>query len=322
MLQQTSTLSDIVTRLDTPAQKWPSLVVLVGTGGDAPLMGEVISRNRRRNRCGAQHSVHLELDTATAFSDHPLLIAHGSIVKQIKLDVEAATALCHDSTVCSLQWPVASPAEALNALYCRLIHPFSDVICLFASERQGMHGVAACLESWFRLGAAWTWSATRPRLLVVAASTETRSPEVVQAQLTKLLADRSVHSHTDLFSAISIFVKQSSSQTLRDRIRRETDIGRNIRMQHHTLLNAVHLNLLFRRACEHFSGSAQEPFNLIAASRLHRPVSSSLATHMADLLTHVESYQDLNTYVVPLMAESLVLDNYTYEVHGRSNLSV
>lgn len=40
-----------------------------------------------------------------------------------------------------------------------------------------------------------------------------------------------------------------------------------------------------------------------------------MAPHLADLLTYTKSYEELSASVAPLVAEYLVLDHYTYEVH-------
>jgi hypothetical protein len=53
---------------------------------------------------------------------------------------------------------------------------------------------------------------------------------------------------------------------------------------------------------------------LLAASRLHRPVPAGLQTYLADLLTTIDTYDEITAFVAPFVATCLVLDNYTYDV--------
>ncbi|PSN59164.1 hypothetical protein BS50DRAFT_261980 [Corynespora cassiicola Philippines] len=136
LLRRASTLRDLVARLDAPAKKWPSLVVLVGNTSDAPLMARALPAARKNAGREARKAIHLQLDPATASSDHPVFVLHGDVPARAVLEPEPAAAPCHDSTVSELRWPVGNPAEALHALYSRLIYPFADVVCLFASKHE------------------------------------------------------------------------------------------------------------------------------------------------------------------------------------------
>jgi hypothetical protein len=316
LLQQTSILKDIVASLEKPAQKWPSLVVLIGCSSDTSLMSDMLPTSRTRGSCKALNAVHLHLDSQTAFSDHPILIAHGNIPERVSLNPEPCVAPHYSTTIHELSQQEPSPNEALNALYSRLLHPFAEVVCLFATDRDGVHGIAKRLELWFKPELVGTsMLTTRPRLLVVSATNEYRGPEVVQTELFEILGNQSAHSYTDYFSCISVYVQQSSTQTLKDRIRSEANIIRNERAQHHTLYNAIHFDHFFDYACEHFASAKTEPFDFIASSRLHRPISTNLTAYVTDLLAHLESSEKFYDFGAPLLAESFVLDNYTYETH-------
>jgi len=317
-MQRTDRLTNIVTALDAPAQKWPSLILLLGHSGNASMMREILPRERKRGSRQARNAVHLQLDTETAFSDRPMLFTYGDTPKQITFDPEPAPALCHGAASMALAWSDPTPAEALNALYYRLLYPFAGVVCLFMSHAEGLDGVAERLQLWCGLWRPSTSNlAARPRLLVVCDPNDTRSSEIVYAQLMKLLNQQSDHTHNDYFSSISVFAPSSSHMKLKDRIRREADISHNGRAHHHLLLNAIHLDHFFNLACERFVSNIQEPFDFVSASRLHRPVCAAMVTHLADLLTYTKSYGELKRCVAPLVAEYLVLDYYTYEVHWK-----
>jgi hypothetical protein len=315
VFRHASTLSDIVTSLDAPAEKIPSLIYLHGDGSDVSLMSHVLPSARKRAARQEPPGLYLQLDSDTAFSDHPTFIAHDSIPNRATLMPEPLTATCHRHTIRELQWTVPSLADALDNLHRRLIRPFADVVCLFSSGDHDLEYLVDAIVPWLEMGdVSKPSSVYRPRLLLVAASSERRTASSIKAQLSKLLLPRLKQPEDDFLSYISVYVKDGSKQTLRECIKREADLARNFRSQNHTLLNAVHFDLLFQHACDHFVNTKEEPFDVLAASRLHRPVPAGLQTYLAHLLTTVDTYDDITAFVAPFVATCLVLDNYAYDV--------
>ncbi|KAL5401414.1 hypothetical protein PMIN03_011528 [Paraphaeosphaeria minitans] len=188
-------------------------------------------------------------------------------------------------------------------------------MCFFAAGDDGIPQIADRLVPWLeQSNSPKCRPLFSPRLLVVSAPSETRTPTEVRMQLFELVIQRLKHAKSDSFSCVSVYVKHGSNQTLGDRIKRETDIAKDFRTQNHLPLNAVHFDRLFRHACDHFASTGEAPFDMLAASRLHRPVPRSLHTHLADLLTNVDTYEDLTAFTAPFIAGCLALDNYAYDV--------
>ncbi|KAL5417036.1 hypothetical protein PMIN04_007910 [Paraphaeosphaeria minitans] len=57
---------------------------------------------------------------------------------------------------------------------------------------------------------------------------------------------------------------------------------------------------------------------MLAASRLHRPVPRGLHIHLADLLTNVDTYEDMTAFAAPFIARCHALDNYAWDVPYQS----
>lgn len=301
--------------LDNPASKSPSLVVMLGNADKGTLLAGALPTNRTRMNSRTSHGVTLQLDSATAFSDRPILIAHEDISKRGTSIAEPTAVPCHRQTVRALQWQAGSQAEAFDSLHHRLIRPFTDVVCFFSSESGDVHHQVDCMVPWLEQTLSQGPSITLyPRILFVAASSEKRTEASVQKQLVNLLSKRLKQSAFDSSSQISVYVKHTSTQTLTDRIKRELDIMRNERIRTFTLLNAVHFDLLFRQACDHFVSSERAPFDMIAASRSHRPVSACLQTYINALLDLVNNLDDMVEFAIPFIASCLAVDNYAYDV--------
>jgi hypothetical protein len=308
-------LSDIVAGLPTPTEAWPSFVVLIDEASDRTLIDDALPKASRRTGHGEEKGISLQLDADTAFSDRPVFLARSHLAACSKLTPEPDIALCHSQSIREVR-RTATPADIVHDLHCELLYSFVDVVCFFVSEPRGMNGVLHHLEAWCKH--AQTVPLTpRPRILVVAAPDETRSPRNVFEDLCSHLQQQLGQLNADLLSSITVFVKHGS---LRDRVRSETDISRNIRAQNYTLLNALHWEQLFHRACNHFvESSRQGAFDMLAAARLHRPVSASLGVHLADIFARIATRSDLTAFAAPYAAECLILDNYTTDVHGMSS---
>jgi hypothetical protein len=76
-LRQTSALHDIVATLDMPAEKYPSLVVLTGDVDGSGRLCDSIPRSRKQPDLECHTGLQLQLDHDTAFTEYPMLVAHG-----------------------------------------------------------------------------------------------------------------------------------------------------------------------------------------------------------------------------------------------------
>jgi hypothetical protein len=315
VLRYASTLNDIITSLDTPASKTPSLVVMLGDAGKGTSLDGVLPITRRRTDSQDTDGVFLRQHPDTAFSDHPILIAYENISRRSAFMPEPMAVTCHRQTVRELQWQIDSLAEAMDNLYSRLIRPFTDVVCFFSADSDEIHHQIDRMIPWLeQISTKDPHYAIQPRLLLVAAPHEQRSEAGLKSQVIGLLEERLKRPVSDLMSCISVYVKHKSNQTLMDRIKRETDAARNARARDYTILNAVHFDHLFRQACEHFVSTRQDSFDMLAASRLHRPVSTGLQIYLAGMFTSVDSYEEMVDFVAPFVAGCLAIDHYAHDV--------
>ncbi|KAF9730131.1 hypothetical protein PMIN01_12064 [Paraphaeosphaeria minitans] len=309
MFRQASTLSDIFTSFDAPAKRFPSLAVVIGNAGNA------LPSTRKCTNLQDQEGLSLQLDPDTAFSDQPALFAHENFSRRTKLSPEPMPSVCHRHAMRELQWQVSSLAEAVDSLYCRLVRPFADIVCFFAAADDGIPQIADKLVPWLEQSNSRNRRPLLyPRLLVILAPSEKRTPTQVKMQLVQLLKQQLKSPVIDSFSMVSVYIRHGSDQTLRDRIKRETDLAKDFRARNHISLNAVHFDRLFRHACDHFARTGEAQFDMLAASRLHRPVPRGLHIHLADLLTNVDTYEDMTAFAAPFIARCHALDNYAWDV--------
>ncbi|KAH7060994.1 acyl transferase/acyl hydrolase/lysophospholipase, partial [Paraphoma chrysanthemicola] len=310
-LRQTSAFYDIVSRLDTPEKKYPSLVVLTGNLDDPKRLHGLVPRSRKGYDAGPHGGLQLELDHNSAFNECPILVAHGCVETFNMTEPESVMAPCHTHAIRELQWPGASSELNAGALFRRILQPFAQLVCFFITAGESSQRTANRLRDWSEVHRGM---GHQPRLLIVAAPGETRRTIDIQKGLLELF--QALDQETiSLLRRVSVH-GLDQQQTLQDRIRSEVSYSREDCMRHRTLFSAVHMESLFSHACDHLITSGSEPFDMLVASRLHRPVSSSVGDHVADLLDSVRSYEELTQFAAPFIAECLRLDNYTKDVHG------
>ena len=99
VLRYASTLNDIITSLDTPASKTPSLVVMLGDAGKGKSLNDVLPITRRRLDSQDTDGVFLRQHPDTAFSDHPMLLAYENISRRSAFMPEPMAVTCHRQTV-------------------------------------------------------------------------------------------------------------------------------------------------------------------------------------------------------------------------------
>jgi hypothetical protein len=317
LFQHSSVLSDITRSLQVPTEKWPSLVVMIADASTHTLLSQAMPKTRKLMDNGSRNSLCLQLDPETAFSDRPVLIAYSGLSKRKASRLDPTPATCHTESISELAWLEESSEDAMTVLCREVLYSFADIVCLFAAKADSIEHLACKVKAYCKDShTPYSHFSPSPRMLVVLPPRDSRDPQAVYMQLLKILSKPSFDLSADFLSRISVYSLDYENMSLRDRIRLETDISRSRRAENLTLWTAAHFEHLFHRACDHFIRLGHTPFDMLIASRLHRPVSTTLRLHLTDLLTHVKHHQDTLSFAAPYIAECLLRDNYTFDVHG------
>jgi hypothetical protein len=76
---------------------------MLGNAGKGTLLADALPATRECVNGRSTHGLSLQLDSTTAFSDRPMLIAHEDISKRSTSVAEPMAAPCHRQTVRALQ---------------------------------------------------------------------------------------------------------------------------------------------------------------------------------------------------------------------------
>jgi hypothetical protein len=102
-------------------------------------------------------------------------------------------------------------------------------------------------------------------------------------------------------------------------LNRSDEVRRN-REDARTLFSVTHFADLFQCACDHFSQTSEGLFDFIKASRKQNPIAKDLAEHFSIFLKHIKSAKELTEFTVPVIALSILLDNYPPDTHSKPHL--
>lgn len=213
-------------------------------------------------------------------------------------------------------WDRQSTRAVLHAVWARLVFLFADVICVFADDFPDLSHAEFLIDC-LKLGSASSLPvAVRPRVIIVLSNVQNGgSDDVQQADL----LHRKLNSDTfsESFSAVNMIhledgplSETARHERLRALIAGQLDDMQLVRQDHNILINANHLEALFRSAFRHLADEICQPFHYVKATRAYNSIPPSLATH----LTHYQEigmqtglcYEDL----VPSIASALIMDHY------------
>jgi hypothetical protein len=313
------------------AQK-PSLFVLIGNSGKTLALKELATGNIRKKSIGrrALGELHLHIDPSSIFSDRPVLFADGDFPAYQKLSKTPSSEKCHNLTSKILlpsrsRTPSTSLQNAANSLYVTLLSPFTDAFCFFAGDFGGLQPIARLIALWLEIDQPPTQpTSTLPHIIIVVESSIANSLE--SSTLENFLQLLYVETRQDVyaqFSRIQILSlvpdgdlsTQSRHRRLKECLMGASDQVRSTRVVSRTLFSAQHLGAFLGHACSHFGASVGKPFNLIETSRLDYPPAPDLKEHLTNFLLNIRSPEELKSFAIPIIASSILLDNYPPEMH-------
>lgn len=302
----------------------PSMIFFIGAKFKDAALRELFPNNniRRGNRNGI---VNIRLDSATISSDLPLLFADGD--PQSPIPQHVGTTTCHEHSTLSVTWQSKNNA-LLPILYARLMAPFTDVICIFADDFNGLHDVASFLVRWIRLGSPTTLPiVVRPRVVIVVNEEESAATyDVLEMELLRCkLEQESVAVRAEVFSSISIMHLAGDHvsplaryRRLKEVLMREVEEARNGRIEQRVHFSAVHFSAFFPLAIDHVAHSVLEPFDHIARTRQGNPVGEDYVNHVTNFISlgndHFVSWNNLTSF----LASSILMDAYPPRMHSKS----
>jgi hypothetical protein len=333
-LLESDRLQTLTHHLQDPDMQQPSLFVLIGNTSKLLALRELFGTKKVRKFRSKRHAgeIHLHLDASSIFHSRPILIADGDLPEQgLRTKVPSAEK-CHETMRRALPRPAADSRIALDgttdSIYSHLLLPFADVFCFFSADLGGFRQIARRLAVWLEKGQSSTLPrSTYPRVIIVTDKIRLGACEEKEARkaFLWLLREETTHELSKQISDIQVVAllpdhKVSSKaryRRLKECLLNRSDEVRRNKEDARTLFSATHFAALFRYACDYFSQTSEGLFDFIKASRKQNPVAKDLAEHLSIFLKHIKSAKELTEFAAPVIASSILLDNYPPDTHSK-----
>lgn len=337
-LLESDRLRTLTNQIPDPDAQQPSLFVLIGNTSKSLALRDLFGVKKARNFRGKRTAgeIHLHIDPAGIFHSRPIFLANGDLTGQSLRSKAPAADDCHDTTRRALPRSVAglpsvSLDEVTDSIYSRLLFPFTDVFCFFSADLGGFRQIARHIAAWLDTSQSSTLpKSTYPRVIVV---TEKMPPGAQREKEARkaflwLLREETTKDPFERISdidIIAIFPNGKMSGEARHRRLKEcllnaSDQVRKNREDSLTLFTATHFAAFFGYACGHFSETPSKPFDFIMTSRKQNSVAPDLAEHLSNFLKHIKSPKQLTEFAVPMIASSILLDNYPPDCHSKCDV--
>jgi hypothetical protein len=316
-------LTQLLRDIASPRPQYPSLISFLGKRKMERALRDIFTQNnfRRGQRDGF---VNLRIDATTAGSDCPVLFADGDLDYEIPAVIEDIHS--HRRHTLPIHWTQPQFTSIPAIMYARLIFLFTDVICIFADDYGGLERVAALMRTWAIIGSASTLpTEVRPRVVIVVSDQQTgASQEIGESEEFHLrLGEQDPKLQANCWSAVKLvrLAEESISsparhRRLREILRNEVDVFRDVRIQYRALYSATHLISFFDMAVHHSARSMTLPFSFIGSSRAENPISTQYGSHLYTFLDLAHQ----NGYSIEcfcrFVASTILMDAYPPGMHS------
>ncbi|KAI0977472.1 acyl transferase/acyl hydrolase/lysophospholipase [Xylaria arbuscula] len=218
-------------------------------------------------------------------------------------------------------YPVActSSAQANTILYSQLLHPFADIICFYAYDPEDLEMISRQMIAWFWEGPPSSRCGYPPQVLIVLAGSRWKQRDVdTAAETFDGLVDGTAAPARDAHLPEVSFLRLRRARrfgAVLPSLESRAQAVRQNRQQARALFSVRHFNALFNRAFNRVGSSLDFSFDCLRAARQDLPVAPDMASHLINFTKLVPSAGRLRDFAAPVIASSILLDQYPPEMH-------
>lgn len=270
-------------------------------------------------------------------SKSPVMIADSNLHQLTALQASFPRCIMYQH---SIRWHVDNPRTFDPMTLTRVVHtqlllPISTVTCLFADDLGGLNGVASLLATWLTtLDRERSSACHYTKVLVFTSWANHASFDEPLAtsgfrdsvhQQTNLLVRGLSQWETDSLSptGFNTFLRErigdltvlALSESIKDRVLKESfDVHARRRSAKRTF-SALHLEQFLHLGCQHLARSAS-PFCFIKAARATNPVPEELVFHLGAFYK-ITPKKKRTTFLITIISSALCLDAFPPGHHSK-----
>ncbi|KAI1489423.1 hypothetical protein F5X96DRAFT_683944 [Biscogniauxia mediterranea] len=290
-------LDDLTSSLP-PQDPAPSLVLMIGCR-----QRPAVCRRSKRQLSGICLDFHND-------GELPLLLGTAVLQEQ-----KTKFSCCRSARECFPPTCVFQ-AEADAAIYSQLLYPFVDVFCFYAYTLRDLECISKHLAVLIQIGQPTPRFGHPPKILILLVGHQWVDREIpIEQDFDSFVGENcALNSY---FSKVSFLQLPDAGRGLAipPFLIDHVQIVRQKRREASALFVVQHLNTLFDRAFDTVSSFPGTSFDCLLAARRDFPVDPDMATHLENFVTQVPVASQLRTFAVPVVASSILLDQYPPQMH-------
>ncbi|KAE8554678.1 hypothetical protein EYB25_003219 [Talaromyces marneffei] len=312
LIINTTRLDRIIQELPDSYKQSPRLVHFIGTKNKDQALKNVFPNNNF-GRQYEKGDTNLRIDNTTINTASPLLIADSNPFRGFSAGYRAQ---CHINHGHPISWDLDGSLIA-DAIFTRLLFPFSDLVCVFADDFASLESVALRIFSWMSNHNAG--QEIKTQLLVV--TSETGPLDSLRDEDFRSMLHYNGCDPREMFSTVKIFrlageylSPPARYQRLKDQVYELTSQRYLTRKEMGYDFSFTHFAAFFDRAVI-YTAKNQTPFNFITLSRLGLPSMIDDMDHVKSFLNLALGFDGPYEAIASLLASCILVDAYPYRMH-------
>jgi len=306
----------LANELPHPNTQCPAVLTIFGQENTIPVRNLYPELPRHQHHGIANILLHPN----TIDSDNPLFVVECSSQNDFewRRDLESDQEI-HKPSGLPIQAHVPSERDNLITLiHAKLLHPFSDVLCVFCDENNGLSSVTARLAAWAAHTAPNSARRSLPRVIVAIRADKNIFEARMSVYISELIA---IPRFSDAFCSLKIVNIQGTTKTLlgslKIAIKNELEVAYLSRKQSCTLFSATHTAAFFDSALRIFTQDPVATFDFFRSSREFNPVAQDFKHHLRTFMRMCLDHHVPRAVGLSYVASTLLLDCFPPGMHRR-----
>ncbi|EKV10551.1 Patatin-like serine hydrolase, putative [Penicillium digitatum PHI26] len=308
-------LKNIVSQLDNPKEKYPSVCAYIGGRCKDHILQKLYPWNNIKRHVSS-YKVRLRSDVASLGCRQPTLFVDGDIGQN---DRKSPLKRLSAGVGHPIFWECGSAQDVLLVLWAQLVFLFTDVICIFLNDFPDHEKILELLTIFSNVRPAHSLLARLlPRLILISEGERDDGRGNTPAfTLHKMLHEPEFASVCGSFAEITtVHLKPTAlsdtarCEPLRALVGRELDATRSVREKQRVRPNAEQMADLFQAAFQQLLVNPSTPFDLIWATRAIYTVNPYIKPNVVYYLDACVKAGVRGPHIAPTIASAVLMDNY------------
>lgn len=319
-LVDTGRLEKLVEGMSHPHSQYPSLVLFAGNASRIKALQALFPHNNVTRR-GPAGFTRLHLSTETAESEHPVLFAEGSLLRDSGL---GGSSLCRWPTEKLRRYPIfhgrtSSITDIKQHVISKLLLPWTQVLCFFvnvAAEIQKVYQVLDVPRCKVKFGSQFVPNFLRVVIVITSNDERGSHDTALHQSIQRLKEDLKLQIIVVDLRDRHLLSPKAAFEPLRLEVLSQIQISRREQIEHGFAFSAQHLCTLWNRTLEQIKTRLESlTIDCLAIARENHKLNLVTRNHIEVFLNEAANSGCEVNDTYPFIASTFLLNAYPPSMH-------